>query len=54
MLKEELLTWVEKVLAAKMLIDADDRTKAFVSTYAMIQEVDAIVAKAFDRDRVID
>ena len=54
MLKEELLAWVEKVCAAKEHYDVDNGQVAFVSTYAMIQEVDDIIAKAFDRDPVID
>lgn len=54
MLKDELLAWVEKVCAAKEHYDVDNGQVVFVSTYAMIQEVDGIVAKAFDRDCVID
>lgn len=54
MLKDELLAWVEKVCTAKERYDVDDVQVVFVSTYAMIQEVDDIIAKAFDRGRVID
>lgn len=54
MLKDELLAWVEKVCAAKEHYDVDSGQVTFVSTYAMIQEVDNIVAKAFYRDRVVD
>lgn len=54
MLEEELLDWVKNVVAVKKLMDSDDCTKTFVSTYAMIQEVDSIIAKAFDRERVLD
>ena len=44
-LKKELYKWVEKVIHAK----ATENENGFVDTYAIMKDIDEIIAYAFDR-----
>lgn len=45
-LKKELTKWMEKVIHAK----ATENEDGFIDTYAIMRDVDKIIAEAFDRD----